>query len=269
MGNPPPAPAYRLDMTDARLEFDRRLDFHPSGRLYVTCGDGVLFEWNLLAPDPAASRVEHNLHTINYLLPDVCVSPDGNWLAVARHGWDKLEKGNIQGGNMVLLYDVTTRTRCASTRRYRQTFSKRQTLRSAKIPTGWQSGAAGKSATVWHLAAPDIEGSRRESAVFDHALRGVAFSPDGHWLGLGASDSQFHLWNWKTGDYRTVTTDKAVRAVEWCSFSQLVTGDTGGSVAVWETDITKLTVLARKTAGRDLTAAERARFGLFQNNWQR
>ncbi|MGK0189511.1 MAG: WD40 repeat protein, partial [Verrucomicrobiales bacterium] len=261
-GESPPAPAYRLDMTDTRLDFERRLDFHPSGRLYVTSGDGILFEWNLHTSDPAASRIEHKIHTISYLLPDVCVSPDGNWLAVARHGWDNLEKGSVQGGNMVLLYDLSDPNEMRFHTALPANFLDTTNVVFSNDCRWLAAGAAGKSATVWDLAAPNIENSRRDSVVFDHELRGVAFSPDGRWLGLGASDSKLHLWNWQTGDTRTIATDKAIRAVEWCSPSQIVTGDTGGTVAIWETDIPKLTELARKTAGRELTTAERARYGL-------
>ncbi|MCB1096002.1 MAG: protein kinase [Verrucomicrobiae bacterium] len=268
-GEPPPAPVYRFDMTHTRLEFSRRLDFHRSGKLYATCGDGILFEWDLRAADPMASCVEHKVHSISYLLPDVCASPDGKWLAVARHGWDPPEEGGVQSLNMVLLYDLSEPGNMVFHAALPANFLESMSLAFSKDSRWLAAGAAGRGATVWDLAASNIEKSRQESAIFDHELRGVAFSPDGRWLGLGASDSQFHFWNWKTGDYRTIATEKAVRAVGWCSPSQLVTGDAGGTVAVWETDISKLIVLARKTAGRDLTAAESARFGLLQNRRQR
>ena len=258
--SPLPEPCLRFDMTEKRLGYERQLAFHPSGRLYVTCGDGFLFEWDLTASDPLATGLKHRLHSNGYLLPDVISSPDGRWLAVARHGWDPIEEGKTQWGNMVLLYDVSNPEQFVFRTALPAHFMDITNLDISADNRWLAAGAAGKGATIWDLTDTNIEKSVRVSKVTDHQLKAVAFSPDSHWLGLGGSDGRFHLWNWQNDHVRTISTDTAVGSLDWLSDSRVVAGNAAGQIAVWETDVIPLTKRARALAGRELTGQERERF---------
>lgn len=257
-----PEPDYRFDTSAKRLEYARQLVFHPDGRLYVTCGDGVLFDWDLLAPDPMASERQHEMHSIQFLLPDAAVSQDGRWLAVARHGWDQPSVDQVQHGNMVLLYDASNPEELSFEAALPANFLHAADLAFSEDGRWLAANGAGNGATVWDLTAPDIVASRRVSPITDHLITSIDFSPDDRWLGFSGSDGRMHLWDWQQGDVRTISTDKVINTLVWLRSTQLLCGDGAGRLAQWETDVELLSRQARRDAGRELTDAERRRFRL-------
>ena len=82
-GGGTPEPVYVFDTSMARPQYARRLAFRAGGVLYCTCGDGFLFEWDLSREDAGEEPTGYMVHSRKYLLPDVEVSPDGRWMAVA------------------------------------------------------------------------------------------------------------------------------------------------------------------------------------------
>ncbi|HWB02724.1 MAG TPA: WD40 repeat domain-containing serine/threonine-protein kinase [Verrucomicrobiales bacterium] len=268
-GQPPPAPQYVLDMKDTRAQYDRCLAFHPRGTLYCTSGDGVLFEWNLSDPDPAAGRREHAMHTIHYLLPDVEVSPDGHWLAVGRHGWDREPvKGSKQRMNMVLLYNVSKPGPPVPHAELPATFLDSTNLTFTPDSRWLAAGSAGSSPMVWDLSASDPAATARGAPVRGHIMGPIAFSPDRPWLAMGGDEGCIYLWDWQSGttDYRTITTSEPIRTLHWLSGGRLISGGNKGQAGVWETDIPNLVALARKVAGRELTEKERNKFRISWNS---
>jgi WD40 repeat protein len=92
----------------AQDEF-QHLAIHPSGRIYCTGVAGIVYEWDILAADPAATEQRHQIHSIKYLFCDIAVSADGKWLALGRHGYDTSPRpGSNQMGDMLLLADCST-----------------------------------------------------------------------------------------------------------------------------------------------------------------
>ena len=253
-----PAPTYHLDTTNARLNYVRRMAFHPAGRLYVTCGDGYIFEWDLTIANIHKTLKHHHLHSINYLLPDVAVSKSGRWLAVARHGWDHRQENQVQYGNMVLLYDVSDPNTLDFQAALPAHFLAETTI-AFSDDERWLA-AGGARANVWDLEAPDIEASGKVSPMTDHLMKAIGFSPGGEWLAVGAGNGRLHLWDWQSSDLRIIHANKAVTALTWQTNTQLITGNASGEVAQWETDVALLSEQARANAGRELTQAERQRF---------
>ncbi|MCB1100617.1 MAG: WD40 repeat domain-containing protein [Verrucomicrobiae bacterium] len=265
-GQAAPPPLFELDTTEARLEFRRRLAFHPRGLLYATCGDGVLFEWDLTSEDPAATERHHRLHSNGYSLPDVAVSPDGRLLAVARHGWDgEPKEGSVQKYNMVLVYDVGEPGDPVPLEALPADFNIDGRL-AFSADSRWlaANGAGDKGASVWDLEASDVAASRVTSPVGARRnVSGLAFSPDLSWLGFSASDGRIHLWDWRTSkNPLSIATGSGKAAVFWSTNTMLAAGGASGAVELWETLPEKLQEMARQSAGRTLTTEEKARFGL-------
>jgi serine/threonine protein kinase/WD40 repeat protein len=257
-----------LTGSETRLEYERRVTFHPKGRIYCTCGDGILFEWDLTAPNPAESLREHAIHTILYILTDVAVSPDGHWLAVGRHGYDADPKpGSKQRGNMLLLFDVSNPDKLVPRGEFPSRFRERGTVAFSPDNRWLAAGGQDGPAMVWDLTAADIGSSVRVSPIAAPLLTGVAFSPvtsssDGPWLALGASDSRLYFWDWSGGPVALRRTEAGdpIYSAAYLPDGRLVTGGRDARLRIWETDPARLIEVARKTAGRKLTAKERARF---------
>ena len=260
-GRPVPEPQFELSMADTRLQYERSLAFHPRGILYGVCGDGVLFTWDLNDPDPASTMQDYAIHSIAYLLPAVAVSPDGKWLAIARHGWDQPKPDEDQHGNQVLLVDVSKPGPPMYVMALTANFIE-QTSLSISADSRWlAAGGAGKPATIWDLKSADIPASRILAPVSAQLLSGVGFSPDGKWLALGGNDGLLHLWDWRhPNQLRTIQTENVIRSLTWMADGHLVTAGNTNFASLWDTDIPRLTALARRTAGRELSPAERARF---------
>ncbi len=256
----PPQPQFVLDMVETRRGYERTLAFHPRGTLYGVCGDGLLFEWHLDEPDPQASRREYAIHTIHYLLPSIRISPDGRWMAVARHGWDAPKEGSPQTGNQVLLYDVSAPGEPRFVAALKASFHGEADVSFSPDSRWLAAGSASKPVIVWDLAAADIGASRRLSPVAKHSPA-TAFCPDGHWLAFGGLDGIIHLWDWRgTGQTRSISTGSAVTALAWTDVDRLVSATMGDRLSLWDVNLRRLEALARGIAGRDLSAEEKMRF---------
>jgi WD40 repeat protein len=253
---------------NTRKTFHRRLAFHPKGRLYCTSGDGELFEWDLTASEPAKTFRSHLMHTIRYLLPDVAVSPDGRWLAVGRHGYDKEpQPGTTQYGNLVLLIDASDPDNLISRHELRAHHREYGRLVFTADSRWLAAGAQNEPIDIWDLQAADIPGSVRRSPMVVSDLLGLDFAPAsaglGSCLALGASDGRLHLWDWQRGaaSIRTIETPNPIYGTLFLSDGRMVTSGLHTRVSVWETAPAKLIELAKQTAGRELTPMERERFG--------
>ncbi|HEX2749875.1 MAG TPA: WD40 repeat domain-containing protein, partial [Verrucomicrobiales bacterium] len=257
-----PGPVDTLDMTGTRQNYIRRVAVHPRGTLYCTCGDGILFGWDLNAPHPSLTKKEHPIHSIQYLLPDVQVSPDGHWLAVARHGWDREPvKGSDQNGNLVLVYDVSQPGPPVPRATLRAPFLERTSLTFTADSRWLASGSSGQFPVIWDLAAPNPAATARTAPCQDHSMEGVSFSPDRPWLAMAGAEGRIYLWDWeKTGELRTIATDEAVHTLKWLPGGRLLSGGSKGQTQLWETDFQSLIALANKVAGRRLTEEERSKF---------
>ncbi len=263
-GGRAPRPRFLLPMEGTRLEYSRHVSFHPRGTLYCACGDGVLFEWDLTREDPAASRQDHLVHTINYLLPDLMISPDGRWMAICRHGWDHEPlPGQRQFGNQVLLYDVSEPGPPVPVTELRATFIGISNLAFSADSRWLACGSAGAGPVVWDLTAPNIAATARTAPVTAHLISGVAFSPDGQRLAIGGVDGRLGLWDWRQpADLRTIHAGHEILALAWLRDGRLLAAGNSRNITVWETDVQRLKTLARRIAGRSLTTAERLRFRL-------
>jgi WD40 repeat protein/tRNA A-37 threonylcarbamoyl transferase component Bud32 len=265
MGQPPPPAVHTLPMTGTRAHFDRSVAFHPRGTLYGACGDGILFEWDLAAADPAASVQRHALHSIQYLLPDVKISPDGRWMAVARHGWDKPSPSSLQAGNQVLLYEVSHPGPPVFTTALTAHFLSETRLSFSSDSRWLAAGSAGSPPDIWDLHAVDRAGSRRSAPVPQQTFA-TAFSPDGRWLALGGADGAIHLWNWLEGDPpRSLQTGHAVKSLAWLAPDRLVVAGDANHLNVWDFNTDRLKALARQIAERQLGEEEQRRFRVHPN----
>lgn len=254
-------------------QYDARVTWFPDGKLYCVHGGGGDLQWDFTNPDPQSTTLGAAVSSILYLLPAVALSPDERFLAVARHGWDEGRpvEGSMQEGNQVLLFDGTYGRHNVLLHALRANFLSRTNLAFSPDGRWLAAGGEGKPATLWDLNAPDIAASRRPAPVTAALSAGVAFSPDSHRLAIGTgtgngSTGTLNLWDFQNPDASTavltIRTPQAVSAIVWHPDGRLLTGGTGASVAVRETDLTKLIRMAHEAAGRSLTAAERARHGL-------
>lgn len=263
-GGSAPPPRFVLPVP-VRPNHRFSLTFHPGdGCLYQVNGDGVLFAWDLSYDDPDATHQEERIHTRGYLLPDVAVSPDGRWLAVARHAWDKAEPDSPQCGNQVLLFDVKLYSwRPRFVMALTAGFLEETNLAFSPDSRWLAAGGTGSGASVWDMKAPDIASSRRISNVSAQFVPAVGFSPDGRYLAVGGNDGLLHLWNWQNPlDTRVIPTGAAINTLAWLPDGRLATAGGSSRIALWETDITRLKALARRVAGRELSDSERERFRL-------
>jgi WD40 repeat protein len=262
-GMPIPGPRHVLDVSDARIQYSRRVAFHPRGTLYATCGDGLLFEWDLNADDPGAGRKAYEIHSIQFMLADVEISPDGKYMAVVRHGNDSEPKpGETQFGNMVLVFDVSASGPPVPIAELRSAAGQGATNLDFSSDSRWLAvSGAGEAPRVWDLQATDIEASRRSAPVATQIMAGVAFSPNGETLALAGSDGRIHLWDWQgAGRPRSISTGAAIVSLAWVDGTRLASAGEAGRIEVWETDLATLKAEAREIAGRKLSVEERRRF---------
>jgi WD40 repeat protein/predicted Ser/Thr protein kinase len=262
-GGPPPPPEFKLPMKGTR-QLPRRLAFHPRGTLYAACGDGVVFYWDLNQASPEATVEYLDASTLHYLLPDIAISPDGKWLAVARHGWDAEPRpGSKQHGNMVLLYDVSKPGPPVPVTEFKAPFLEYANLCFSPDSRWLTVSGAGKPCPVWDLTAPDIAASVRQAPVESYLMAGVSFSADGQWLAMGGSDGQISLWNWQTGALLPYakSSDK-IMCLKFLKDGRVAVGGSDAKVCLFDTDLTRLKAQARRMAGRKLTDEERRKYRL-------
>lgn len=259
-GAPPPPPTFILPMKGTRPHFNRAVAFHPRGTLYATCGDGVLFEWDPSSQNPAATERQHPIHSIQYLLPDLQISPDGKWMAVARHGWDKPTPAQPQGGNQVLLFNVATPGPPTFVTVLPAHFLEDCQIAISPDSRWLAAGASSAPPDLWDLHAAQIDASRRTAPAPSLSLA-TAFSPDGQWLALGSEDGSVHLWNWQLGaSPRSFQSGSTVTRLTWLTQDHLLTTSRSNHFALWNLNLPTMKALARSTAGRSLTEPERQRF---------
>ncbi|MDO8629880.1 MAG: WD40 repeat domain-containing protein, partial [Phycisphaerales bacterium] len=261
-----PRPRHVLATGNTRTLFARKIGWHPRGRLYATSGDGLLFDWDFTQPDPAATVRSHRLHSIDYMLNAVAVSPDGHWLAVGRHGWDdRPAAGSTQFGNLVLLFDVSDPGTLRFVVQLRCNHLAFGALAFSPDSRWLACGAERKPVLVWDLAAKNIESSVREAPFSGVTFEALAFSPDGRTLALAGWDGRVHLWPFLGSSIanRSLRLPKGVRS---CAFTpdgrRIVMGGVSGRVLLWDLDLETLLESARRIAGRDFTENERQRFDL-------
>ncbi len=263
-GQPLPERIFKFTNPDVPARYDLRLTWLPDGRLFLVHGGGGSLVWDFTQPDPATTTLGARIHSILYLLPDVVVSPDGRFKAIARHGWDPSSKGKVQHGNQVLLYEGAWDGKFLHA--LPANFKHRTNLAFSPDGRWLAAGGEGAPACVWDLRAPDIAASRREAPAPAPLSAGVAFSPDNSRLAIGTSDGNLHLWEWQnpipTASLTTIRTPQPIHTIVWHRDGRLLTGGGGAAVSVWQMDVAKLIDLARRTAGRDFAPAERERFGL-------
>jgi WD40 repeat protein len=262
-GEPAPAPRHVIRAPDVRTTFQWSLTFHPDGRLFMVNGDGILFCWDLNAPDPAATEKREVIHSIRYLLPDVAISPNGKYLAAGRHGWDQLNSDKEQFGSQVLLFDVSARAVWPPPRLaiLQSDFLEYTSIAFSPDNRWLASGGTGYAACLWDLHAPNIAASLRRPPMKSHLMSGISFSPDSQRLALGAGDGQLYLWDWqKAGGICSIQNAFGIKCITWMPDGRLLASGASDQLALWDTDLGRLQTLARRVAGRDLNSEERSRF---------
>ncbi len=260
-GGESPLPKFTFRMDRTRPEHVRRLAFHPSGVLYASCGDGVVFAWDLTQPDPEATQQEFVVSTIRYLLPDIAVSPNGKWLAVARHGWDRPSPGVKQFGNQVLLYDVSHPRDPVPVTELESCMLELGTLSFSPDSRWLLASGAVQPSRIWDLAASDIAASVRMAPVSSQLMGAASFSADGSIIALASHEGRLHLWDWKGAEQvRTIQCGEGLFASAFLPDGRLVAGGVAPKLYIFDTKIDRLKALARKIAQRSLTAEEIARF---------
>ena len=262
-GGPPPPPKFDLAMENTR-RFSRRLAFHPRGTLYASCGDGVVFYWDLTQPNPEETMDYLDASDLHYLLPDIAISPDGKWLAVGRHGWDKEPKpGKTQFGNMVLLYDVSKPGPPIPVTEFKAPFIEYANISFSPDSRWLTVSGAGQPCPVWDLTARDIAASARLAPVESYLMAGVSFSADSQWIAMGGSDGQIFLWNWQTGAlFPWAKSPDNIMSLSFLKDGRIAVGGSNAKVSIYDTDLSRLKTLARRVAARKLTDAEREKYRL-------
>lgn len=257
----PPTPSFTLSTLGTRLEYDRHLAFHPRGTLYAVCGDGILFAWDLTQPDPDADCKMYSVHSISYVLPDIAISPDGKWMAIARHGWDQPKPDTPQHGNQVLLFDVSQPGDPQPITQLDANFLASTKLDFSPDSRWLAAGGAVHPSYLWDLSRADIAASLITTPITAPQVSGLGFSPDGQWLALAGSDGKLHLWDHHhPSNLRTIDAGMGLSTLAWIDDHRLLVGGDSNHVQLWETDLTELKKNARTLARRTLTEHERTRF---------
>ena len=92
-----------------------------------------------------------------------------------------------------------------------------------------------KTVKVWDAA------TGREVLTFrnhNHLVNGLAFSPDGRWLASVGSDAMVRVWDPATGEEHRVLKGHylPVSSVAWLKDGRLLTGDSLGTLSLWDVE---------------------------------
>lgn len=267
-----PLPERVLSYGEPRILPEVRLVWFPGEKLFCVHGGGGAFHWDFTQPDPASTTIGTGLSVNLNPLPTVALSPDGRFKAIARHSfYFKRTPGSPQYGNQVLLHDGASEREGKFITALEANFRSRVQIAFSADGRWLAASGEGKPPTLWDLNAPDIAASRREAPITVELAIGVAFSPDSRRLALGTGTTgggttgggTLHFWDFQnpepTTALTTIRTPAPIHTLVWHPDGRLLSGGTGPSIAVWETDIAHLIHRARSAAGRDLTTKERAR----------
>ncbi len=285
-----PTPRVLTPVLETRDITDRRIAFHPRGAIYATCGDGVLFEWDLNSD--SGSGEAWRVHSINYILTEVKVSPDGKWLMLGRHGGDTeadimrrataivrtslgsqlaedyrfLRRHWTQYGDMVLVFDCSKPGALPALTHVPSSINFHGGLAMSDDGRWMGGGTTGeKPCTIWDATTPSTIPPPLQFPSSGAPVLAVAFSPQAgasKWFATATDDGRVTLYDFKRGDAftRRISTGDPIYSMGFLPDGRLATGGADGRLRIWETDADKLIELARETAGRELTETERSRF---------
>src|SRR5262249_22003812 len=121
---------------------------------------------------------------------------------------------------------------------------------------------ADNTARLWDLKAADPAAQPVVLKGHQHGLYAVAFSPDNRWVVTGSWDNTARLWDLKAADpaAQPLALERHHHRVHAVAFSRdtrwVVTGSGDSTARLWLLQIEDLLVLARGTAGRNLSKDE-------------
>jgi WD40 repeat protein len=229
----------------------------------MASGDGYLASWDVDAGNPEKTTVAATVKGQEYLLPDLAFSADGRTAALLWYVRNRAETGTPQGGNQVLLFDVSDPVQPKF--RMAMPVSAGKQGRVVISPDGrWLAvGSLGGFPHVWDLSAQDIAASEQRPPVMSGETQALAFSPDSRRLAMGSAAGTLAIWSpLGLGHLEQIENRNPISCLVWLPDGRVATGTENGLLLLWETDPDKLAELARRVAGRELSDAERERFGV-------
>jgi WD40 repeat protein len=125
------------------------------------------------------------------------------------------------------------------------------------------AGAVGKN----ELLLWDARTGKRlqEFSGYSGALWAVAFSPDGRFVAAGGDDASIHMWELATGQEvrRFQGHAASIHAIQFSpDGAWLATASQDGTLKLWHTELQALKDALCSVLQRDLSAEERARYGI-------
>jgi WD40 repeat protein/tRNA A-37 threonylcarbamoyl transferase component Bud32 len=252
-----------LNVAGVRKDLPWQVAFHPGNRLFMASGDGYLASWDVDAGNPEKTTVAATVKGQEYLLPDLAFSADGRTAALLWYVRNRAETGTPQGGNQVLLFDVSDPVQPKF--RMAMPVSAGKQGRVVISPDGrWLAvGSLGGFPHVWDLSAQDIAASEQRPPVMSGETQALAFSPDSRRLAMGSAAGTLAIWSpLGLGHLEQIENRNPISCLVWLPDGRVATGTENGLLLLWETDPDKLAELARRVAGRELSDAERERFGV-------
>jgi len=233
------------------------LAFSPDGRWLAGAGwkgRGRLWELTSAGPSAASSK---RLGDDEVFIASLVFSPDSRWLATAdndetAHVWN-LAASDPPAAPIVLKAEDT----------------ELDVSHLVFSPRGrWLATGGPWEVRLWNLAAQDPAVSSVLVQTNDDDTYAIpTFSPDGRWFATAAG-GKVRMWDLTSAEptaYPVIADDRG-ESVSCLTFGPdshwLVTGSDDGVVRAWDLDLDRLLAIARRQAGRQLTARERARYFL-------